>query len=64
MTRIHPKTESGVDVEDGIFELNKDKQLPEVTFSPPVYDDEDEDTPKQMYELSTFQKIINYLLCR
>ena len=64
MTRIHPTTELGVDVEDPTFKLNKDKRLPEVVFSPPVYDDEGEDAPKQMYELSTFQKIINYLLCR
>ncbi|KAE9547130.1 hypothetical protein FO519_009658 [Halicephalobus sp. NKZ332] len=64
MTRIHPSTESGVDVEDPVPELKKDKGLQEVTFSPPVYDDEDEDVPKQTYELSMFEKIINYILCR
>ncbi|KAE9548707.1 hypothetical protein FO519_008077 [Halicephalobus sp. NKZ332] len=64
MTRVHPTTESGVDVQDSTPKLKKDKGLQEVTFSPPVYDDEDEDAPKQMYDPSIFEKIINYMLCR
>ena len=64
MTRIHPTTESGVDVEDTTSNIRKNSEIQEVTFSPPVYDDEDEDAPKQMYELSILEKIINYMLCR
>ena len=64
MTRIHPTAELGVDTDNNTPKPKRDKGLQEVTFSPPIYDDEDEDAPQEMYEPSMCEKIINYMLCR
>ena len=63
MTRVHPTSESAVDAS---YEAKKVdiNSLQEVAFSPPVYDDEDEDAPKVMYEPSIAERILNILLCR
>uniref|UniRef100_A0AC34QTH7 Uncharacterized protein n=1 Tax=Panagrolaimus sp. JU765 TaxID=591449 RepID=A0AC34QTH7_9BILA len=67
MTRIHPTTEMAVDAaEDGPAPepSKKDRGFQEVTFAPPLYDDEDEDAPVELYEPSMCEKILNYMLCR
>lgn len=62
MIRIHPTTEAEID--ENVNSKTKDLKFPEVVFIPPFVDDNDEEELKKLYEPSTFEKIINYLLCR